>query len=220
MKFTHEHKEEARRVVRNYFKQMDESVFNIAFDKYVKGVPSHPLIPEEKDREARAAEVAQERHSAQRTRADRARAADLEHRLGSDAAQRRAFSLAAAEGGARWIGRRAPSAGLAPEGIWARGEEALAVLGGEVPPSGGAPDPALLEEPGGEGEGEIEADDEGRAGTGEVDEVVDEFAAVATALEADECAVANLRDPDRAPRASNGAGPVDGQDILELHHPW
>jgi ABC-type nitrate/sulfonate/bicarbonate transport system substrate-binding protein len=47
MKFTHEHKEEARRVVRNYFKQMDESVFNIAFDKYVKGVPTHPLIPEE-----------------------------------------------------------------------------------------------------------------------------------------------------------------------------
>jgi hypothetical protein len=26
---------------------MDESVFNTAFDKYVKGVPSHPLIPEE-----------------------------------------------------------------------------------------------------------------------------------------------------------------------------
>jgi NitT/TauT family transport system substrate-binding protein len=47
MKFTHEHKEEARRVARNYFKQMDEAVFNIAFDKYVKGVPSHPLIPEE-----------------------------------------------------------------------------------------------------------------------------------------------------------------------------
>jgi NitT/TauT family transport system substrate-binding protein len=47
MKFTHEHKEEARRVVRNYFKQMDEAVFNVAFDKYVKGVPSHPLIPEE-----------------------------------------------------------------------------------------------------------------------------------------------------------------------------
>jgi NitT/TauT family transport system substrate-binding protein len=47
MKFTHEHTEEARRVVRNYFKQMDEAVFNIAFDKYVKGVPTHPLIPEE-----------------------------------------------------------------------------------------------------------------------------------------------------------------------------
>lgn len=47
MKFTHENKEEARRVVRNYFKQMDEAVFNVAFDKYVKGVPSHPLIPEE-----------------------------------------------------------------------------------------------------------------------------------------------------------------------------
>ena len=47
MKFTHENKEEARKVTRSYFKQMDEAVFNAAFDKYVKGVPSHPLIPEE-----------------------------------------------------------------------------------------------------------------------------------------------------------------------------
>lgn len=47
MKFIGENKEEARRIVRSYFKQMDESVFNIAFDKYVKGVPAHPVIPEE-----------------------------------------------------------------------------------------------------------------------------------------------------------------------------
>jgi NitT/TauT family transport system substrate-binding protein len=47
MKFTHENREEARRVVRTYFKQMDEAVFNVAFDKYVKGVPTDPLIPEE-----------------------------------------------------------------------------------------------------------------------------------------------------------------------------
>lgn len=47
MKFTAENKEEARRIVRTYFKQMDEAVFNAAFDKYVKGVPAHPLIPEE-----------------------------------------------------------------------------------------------------------------------------------------------------------------------------
>ena len=47
MAFTHANKEEARRIVRGYFKQMDEAVFNAAFDKYVKGVPTHPLIPEE-----------------------------------------------------------------------------------------------------------------------------------------------------------------------------
>ena len=47
MKFTHENKEESRRIVRGYFKQMEEAVFNAAFDKYVKGVPAHPLIPEE-----------------------------------------------------------------------------------------------------------------------------------------------------------------------------
>lgn len=47
MKYTLENKEAARKVARAYFTQMDEAVFNIAFDKYVKGVPSHPLIPEE-----------------------------------------------------------------------------------------------------------------------------------------------------------------------------
>jgi hypothetical protein len=26
---------------------MDEAVFNAAFDKYVKGLPTHPVIPEE-----------------------------------------------------------------------------------------------------------------------------------------------------------------------------
>lgn len=46
MKFTHENKEEARKIVRGYFKQMDEAVFNAAFDKYVSGVPKHPLITE------------------------------------------------------------------------------------------------------------------------------------------------------------------------------
>jgi NitT/TauT family transport system substrate-binding protein len=46
MKFTHENKEEARRIVRGYFKQMDEAVFNAAFDKYVRGVPTHPVITE------------------------------------------------------------------------------------------------------------------------------------------------------------------------------
>lgn len=47
MKYTLENKEAARKVARTYFMQMDEAVFNIAFDKYVKGVPSHPFIPEE-----------------------------------------------------------------------------------------------------------------------------------------------------------------------------
>lgn len=46
MKFTHDNKEEARRIVRGYFKQMDAAVFNAAFDKYVKGVPTHPVITE------------------------------------------------------------------------------------------------------------------------------------------------------------------------------
>jgi NitT/TauT family transport system substrate-binding protein len=47
MKFIGENKEQARKVTRTYFTQMDEAVFNAAFDKYVKGVPSYPLIPEE-----------------------------------------------------------------------------------------------------------------------------------------------------------------------------
>jgi NitT/TauT family transport system substrate-binding protein len=47
MKFMQENKDEARRVTRQYFKQMDEAVFNAAFDKYVKGLPTHPVIPEE-----------------------------------------------------------------------------------------------------------------------------------------------------------------------------
>ena len=47
MKFTLENKDEARRIARSYFKQMDEAVFNAAFDKYVKGVPTHPLITED-----------------------------------------------------------------------------------------------------------------------------------------------------------------------------
>lgn len=47
MKLIADNKEEARRITRGYFKQMDEPVFNAAFEKYVKGVPAHPLIPEE-----------------------------------------------------------------------------------------------------------------------------------------------------------------------------
>ena len=47
MKFLHEKPNEARTIARTYFKSMDEGVFNAAFDKYVKGVPKHPDIPEE-----------------------------------------------------------------------------------------------------------------------------------------------------------------------------
>ena len=47
MTFLHAKPTEARKVARTYFKNMDEAVFNAAFDKYVKGVPKHPTIPEE-----------------------------------------------------------------------------------------------------------------------------------------------------------------------------
>jgi NitT/TauT family transport system substrate-binding protein len=47
MKFAHEKPDEARKITRQYFKSMDEVVFNAAFDKYIKGMPTHPVIPEE-----------------------------------------------------------------------------------------------------------------------------------------------------------------------------
>jgi NitT/TauT family transport system substrate-binding protein len=47
MKFAQEDKEAARKIARQYYKDMDEAVFNVAFDKYVKGMSTHPVIPEE-----------------------------------------------------------------------------------------------------------------------------------------------------------------------------
>jgi NitT/TauT family transport system substrate-binding protein len=47
MKFMQENKDEARKVARHYFKSMEEPVFNAAFDKYLRGVATQPLIPPE-----------------------------------------------------------------------------------------------------------------------------------------------------------------------------
>lgn len=46
MKFAQENREEVRKLGRQYYKEMDEAVYNSAFDKYVKGMPTHPVIPE------------------------------------------------------------------------------------------------------------------------------------------------------------------------------
>ncbi|MBV8652029.1 MAG: ABC transporter substrate-binding protein [Alphaproteobacteria bacterium] len=49
IKFVAEHREEARRLVRPYFTDMsaDDAVFNAAFDKYVHGAPTSPVITPE-----------------------------------------------------------------------------------------------------------------------------------------------------------------------------
>lgn len=45
MKMAQENREEARKVAQQYFKGMDVAVFNAAFDKYLRGVATEPLIP-------------------------------------------------------------------------------------------------------------------------------------------------------------------------------
>jgi NitT/TauT family transport system substrate-binding protein len=45
MKFTQEKHDDARKIARTYFKGMDEAVFNAAFDKYLRGVATQPVIP-------------------------------------------------------------------------------------------------------------------------------------------------------------------------------
>ncbi len=44
IKLIHDKPEDARRITRPYFKAMDEAVFNAAFDKYAKGLPTDPVI--------------------------------------------------------------------------------------------------------------------------------------------------------------------------------
>jgi NitT/TauT family transport system substrate-binding protein len=44
MQFVREKPEAARRITRPFFKAMDEAVFNAAFDKYAKGLPTDPVI--------------------------------------------------------------------------------------------------------------------------------------------------------------------------------
>jgi NitT/TauT family transport system substrate-binding protein len=44
MKFAQQHPEQARKMTRRHFKQMDETVFNATFDKAIKGVPDSPII--------------------------------------------------------------------------------------------------------------------------------------------------------------------------------
>lgn len=47
MKFIHEKPDEARRITRKRFPDVDEGIFNAAFAKYVRGVPTSPLITPE-----------------------------------------------------------------------------------------------------------------------------------------------------------------------------
>lgn len=47
IKFAHENPEAARKLTRPYLKEIDESVFNAAFDKYFKGIPQTPVISPE-----------------------------------------------------------------------------------------------------------------------------------------------------------------------------
>jgi NitT/TauT family transport system substrate-binding protein len=44
MLFVREKPDAARRITRPFFKAMDEAVFNAAFDKYAKGLPTDPVI--------------------------------------------------------------------------------------------------------------------------------------------------------------------------------
>jgi len=46
MRLCHEHPDQAKRFVREYFKEVDETDFNIAFDNYVKAVPTTPVVSE------------------------------------------------------------------------------------------------------------------------------------------------------------------------------
>lgn len=47
IKFGNEKPDEARKMTRKYFKDMDDAVFNATFDKAIKGLPKNPVITEE-----------------------------------------------------------------------------------------------------------------------------------------------------------------------------
>jgi hypothetical protein len=47
MKFGKEHPEEARKMTRKYFPNMDEAVFNAAFDKGIRGLPTSPILTQD-----------------------------------------------------------------------------------------------------------------------------------------------------------------------------
>ncbi|MGA3003002.1 MAG: ABC transporter substrate-binding protein [Acetobacteraceae bacterium] len=44
MLLCHQHPDQAKRIVREFFKEVDEADFNIAFDTYVKAVPTTPIV--------------------------------------------------------------------------------------------------------------------------------------------------------------------------------
>jgi NitT/TauT family transport system substrate-binding protein len=44
MLLCHQHPDQAKRIVRDYFKEVDEVDFNVAFDTYVKAVPATPVV--------------------------------------------------------------------------------------------------------------------------------------------------------------------------------
>jgi hypothetical protein len=73
----------------------------------------------------------------------------------------------------------------------------------------------LAQEPGRQREREVEADRE-RSACRALDEVPHELGPVAPGLEAHEPAVGDLGQPDLAPLAAQGAGPVDGDDVHAL----
>lgn len=47
MLLCHQHPDQAKRIVREYFKEVEEADFNIAFDTYVKAVPTTPVVSPE-----------------------------------------------------------------------------------------------------------------------------------------------------------------------------
>jgi len=47
IKLVHEHPDEARQITHHYFPEVEESVFNDAFAKYLKGIPDSPVVTPE-----------------------------------------------------------------------------------------------------------------------------------------------------------------------------
>jgi NitT/TauT family transport system substrate-binding protein len=44
IKFVHEHPDEARQITHRYFPDVEDGVFNLAFAKYLRGIPTSPVV--------------------------------------------------------------------------------------------------------------------------------------------------------------------------------
>ena len=164
---------------------------------------------ERPDREPAGPEAGQGREAAHRAGSDAARATDLERRLRPDPADRGDGRLGPAE---LLLTGRAPTAGQPPERWRALPQPAFAVDGGGGPQVGGVPVAALVEEPAGEREGEVEAGDHRIAVSDAGDELVDQLLAGAPGSEVQELAVGGFGHPEVARLADPPPRPVDGDD--------